>query len=67
MVSNNRLDRPWGRVFVEPRSEVDDLDKAASFVVDATVRRSTSLLDVLTSLARSQGNALWTYCGKGAS
>jgi Domain of unknown function (DUF4288) len=36
-----------GRVFGEPRREVDDLDKSASFVAGATPRRSTSSLGVM--------------------
>jgi hypothetical protein len=34
-----------GHVFGQPRKEVDDVDKSASFHGDATPRRSTSSLD----------------------
>jgi hypothetical protein len=43
--SNNRSERSRGRVFGEPRREVDDEDKTASFVAVAPPRRSTSSLD----------------------
>jgi hypothetical protein len=53
--SNNRSERSRGRVFGEPRREVDDEDKTASFVAVAPPRRSTSSLGVNLMLKVSDG------------
>jgi hypothetical protein len=42
---NHRFERSRGRILGEARREVDDWDKPASFIGNATPRRSTSSLD----------------------